>query len=477
MRYKAGEDKKQISLFPASLDDYVPADHICRVINAFTEQLDMSALGYKYAEVKSTGCRPYDPRMMLNLYIYGYLHRIRSSRRLQCETSRNVEVMWLMDGLRPDDKTICNFRKDNSKALRETFREFSKMWRELGLYGGELVATDSTKFRANNSRKNNHNKIVVDNEIGRLEKRISEYMNALEEGDKEDELEKAPDSEQIKTALERLKSRKNKFESLRTQLQSEREVSTVDPDARRMRSGGDAREFDICYNVHTVVDSKNQLIVDFAVSNCASDAGNLKSMSQKAMDILDVKSLTNLADAGYYDSQDIAACEGSGVTCFVAKGKVGGSKKAEGFNRHDFIYDRENDLYRCPCNQELRFKSYRKHISGRKYRIYSNTPACTRCEKKSLCTTYRYREVLRLTCQDVLDVVDERTAVNKALYRKRREIVEHPFGTIKAVWGFKQFLCRTLPKVTGETALAYMAYNLRRVINISREKGLNLAWH
>lgn len=467
MGYKAGLDRKQLSLFPTNLDEYVPENHICRLIYAFTEQLDMAALGYKYAECKDTGCRPYDPRMLLNVYIYGYLHRVRSSRRLRDETIRNVEVMWLMEGLRPDDKTICNFRKDNSKALKETFRTFSVMCREQGLYGGEVVATDSTKVRANNALDNSHNKTTVKNALSKIDKKISEYLNALEQGDRE-EYQEQPSSSEIKAALERLKSRKVKYEELWTRLENESEVSTVDGDARLMRTGGEGRKLDVCYNVQTVVDRKNHLVVDFEVLSCASDAGNLKAMSDKAKEIMDVKTLTNLADSGYYDSKDIVACEQSGVTCLVAKPSAGGPKKAEGFNHRDFIYDRQKDVYICPCQKELssRSKRNRKHLSGREYRVYWNTSACRRCEKKTLCTTMDKREILRLTCQDVLDVVDERTRKNKDLYRRRQEIVEHCFGTVKAIWGYRQFLCRTKPKVTAEMTLAYMAYNLRRVYNI-----------
>jgi len=471
MGYKVGVDKKQPSLLPASLDDYVPENHICRLICAFTGQLDMFALGYRYAECKTTGSRPYDPRMMLNLYIYGYLHRVRSSRRLRDEAARNVEAMWLMEGLCPDDRTICNFRKDNAKALKETFREFARICSELGLYGGEIAATDGTKIRANNSLKNNHNKTTVTNALSRIDKKIGEYMEALEEGDREEEGEQRPSSGEIKAALERLKLRKAKHERLNARLETESEVSTVDADARLMRNGGEGRKLDVCYNVQAIVDSKNHLIADFEVTNCANDYGNLKSMSEKAMENMGVQSITNLADAGYYDSADIVACEHIGVTCLVAKPAPSGPKKAEGFNHRDFIYDREKDVYICPCQKELKYMRNRKHISGREYRVYINTPACGKCEKKTLCTNYRFREVLRLACQDILDCVDERTRNNKALFRKRQEIVEHVFGTVKAVWGYRQFLCRKKIKVTAETALACMAYNLRRVFNIAAENG------
>jgi transposase len=476
MIYKTGIDKKQITLFPVSLDEYVPEDHICRVINAFTGQLDMALLGFKYAEIKSTGCPPYDPRMMLNLYIYGYLHRVRSSRRLEAETARNVEVMWLTDGLTPDDRTICNFRKDNTKALRETFREFVRMCRILGLYGGELIASDSVKFRADNSRKNNHNKTTVERELSRIDKKISEYLNALEQGDNEEANDNVPGTDAIKAALERLAQRKVKFEDLHKRVETEGEVSTVDPDSRLMHSGGDGRKLDVCYNVQTTVDDKHKLIVDFDMAERSDDKGNLHNMSGKAKDILEIETVTHLADKGYYDGEDIAACEASGVVCLVAKPKPGGAKKAEGFSLGNFVYDRESDSYNCPCQNQMRHMRNQKHSNGREYRIYANYPACARCPKKQECTEGKHRQIFRPLYQDTLDIVDERTRNNKALYRKRQEIAEHPFGTIKAVWGYKQYLCRGKPKVTAETALAYLAYNMRRAINIFAGKKEKLAF-
>jgi transposase len=475
MGYKVGTGKKQLSLLPVCLDDYINEDHICRVISAFTERLDMCGLGFKYGEWKDRGCHPYDPRMMLNLYIYGYLHRVRSSRRLEAETKRNIEVMWLMNELKPDDKTISNFRTDNAVALKKTFREFSVMCRELELYGGEMEATDGTKFRANNSRKNNHNETTVKKELAEIDKRISEYLAALERGDKEEQGESEPKAAAIKAALERLRERKGKYEELKKRVEKEGEVSTVDPDARLMRSGGDARELDVCYNVQTVVDSKHHLIVDFGIADRSDDKGNLLNMSEKAKEVLGVEKLTNLADKGYYDGEDIAACEAAGVTCLVAKPGPGGAKKEEGFTRRDFAYDREHDCYMCPCKNRMRYMREQKHSDGKVYGIYANYAACGACPRKGEGTEGKYRQILRPPYQDALDVVDERTKKQKELYRKRQEIVEHPFGTIKAVWGYKQFLCRTKPKVTAEVPLAYLAYNMRRLINIFTEGNENPA--
>jgi hypothetical protein len=414
--------------------------------------------------------RPYGPRMMLGLYIYGYLHRVRSSRRLEAETRRNVEVMWLMDGLTPDDRTICNFRKDNTKAIREVFRDFSSMCQEMGLYGGETAAEDGTKFRADNSRKNNYNKTIVENELSKTDKKISEYMKALDEADAAEAGELKPSEKQIQEALKKLNERKEKFENLKERVEKEGEVSTVDPDSRLMHSSGDARHLDVCYNVQTVVDSKHHLIVDFEVINCSDDKGNLHSMAEKSKEVMETETLTLLADKGYYDGQDIAACEADGVTVLVAKPKAGGAVKEEEFKRERFVYDKESDSYMCPCQNRLKYMRDQKHNNGKQYRIYANYSACGKCPKKAECTKGDNREIYRSAYQDTLDIVDERTRNNKELYRKRQEIVEHPFGTIKAVWGYKQYLCRGKPKVTAETAFAYLAYNFRRVFNIFNDK-------
>ena len=466
MGYKKGSDKTERSLFPLSLDEQISDDNICRMIDAFTKLLDMSELGFKYAQHNNTGNRPYDPRIMLSLYIYGYLHRIRSSRRLETETYRNIEVMWLMAGLKPNNKTISNFRKDNSESLRLVFREFNNVCRRLGLFGGTLTATDGTKFRASNSRKNNHTKTAVDKKLSSINKQISEYMNALEQADATETDDIMPSSKQIKDALVKLNDRKNKFEFFSKRIETESEISTVDPDSRLMRSGGDARKLDVCYNVQTIVDAKNKLIVDFDISDCSDDKGNLHNMTEKAKEVMGVDTLTNLSDKGYYDGEDIVACEDNGVVCLVSKPRPGGAKKGADFKRDKFKYNREKNCYICPLGNELGFRYEDNNKNGKKHYIYSNSSACRKCPKKSDCTNADYRTISRVYYQDKLDIVDKRTIDNKELYSKRQEIIEHVFGTIKSVWGYKQFLCRSKPKVSAEVSLAYLCYNFRRVFNI-----------
>jgi hypothetical protein len=349
------------------------------------------------------------------------------------------------------------------------------MCHELGLYGGEMVAVDGTKFRADNSRKNNHNKTTVERELSRIDKNISEYLAALEAADSAEYDELTPSTDQIEAALKKLRERKEKYEDLQERLETESEVSTVDPESRLMKQGGDSRRLDVSYNVQTAVDAKHHIIVDFEVIDRPYDYGNLANISEKSMEVMGSKTLTVLADKGFYDSEDIAACEVNGVTCLVAKPKSGGGRKVEGFTKECFIYDKASDSYICPCHNHLKFMRLQNYNNGKKYRIYANYSACSKCSKKSECIKkQKHRQVLRLPYQDIIDIVDERTQANKELYRKRREIVEHPFGTVKAVWGFKQFLCRGKPRVTAEVSLAYLAYNARRVFNIFKENKKNL---
>ena len=312
----------------------------------------------------------------------------------------------------------------------------------------------------------------MERELSRIEKKIGEYLNALDRADKE-ENQNIPNAEEIELVLKKLNLRKVKFEELLLRVEAEGEASTVDPDSRLMGSGGDARPLDVCYNVQTIADDKHSLIVDFDVTNTPSDRGELQNMSEKAKVALEVETITNLADKGYYNGEQIVVCEESGVTCLVAKPKAGGSLKSEGFTLGDFSYDRENNQYICPCQNKLKFMRIDKK-TGKRYKVYANYPACRLCPQKPKCTKSRYRQIWRLPYQDILDIIDERTKSNKALYRKRQQIVEHPFGTIKAIWGFKQFLCRGKEKVTAETALAYLAYNLRRAVNLFMADGRDL---
>jgi transposase len=470
MGYVRGEDREQLALMPMCLDDYIGTDNICRVIAAYVGSLDMAALGFKYAEQKDTGRPPYAPASMLMLYLYGYLNRIRSSRRLEAETKRNVEIMWLLEKVTPDDKTICNFRKDNAAALSKVFREFSIWCNRQGLYGKELVAVDGSKVRANSSRKNIHTKTLTAKELWDVEKKISEYMKALEEKDAEEEA--TPSPEAIRKTLERLNEKKVKLREWQEQIEANggKEISSVDPDARIMKQGGDGRNFDACYNVQTVVDDKNKLIVDFDVTTCPNENGTLPKITESAKEIMGVDEVSVVADRGYYNGADIEECEQNGTKCYIpAKGDLRPAPDPR-YNKKHFKYNAEKDYYICPEGHEFsrKFEYNRRgqSIDG----VYYNTKACQECPHREQCTTDKKhgRKILRIQYQNTLDIIDSRmkSEAGRERFSERKSIVEHPFGTTKQIWGYKQYLCRGLEKVTAEQSLTFLAYNFRRVCKI-----------
>ena len=478
MPYISGEDREQLSLLPVCLDDYIGRDNICRVIAAYVESLDMVALGFKYAQTKGTGRPPHNPSSMLMLYLYGYMNRIRSSRRLEVETTRNVEVMWLMRKVTPDDKTICNFRKDNAEALKRAFREFSIWCNQQGLYGREVIAVDGTKIRANNSRKNIHTKKNTEMLLGDIEKKIAEYMTKLEENDAVEQADPELSTEAIQDTLKRLQARKTKLEDWRAQIEAngDHEIAEIDPDCRMMKQGGNARALDACYNVQTVVDDKNKLIVDFEVTSSSDEKEALPKMSEAAKEIMGVSEITVLADKGYYIPKDIAACEQNQTICLVASVERGAGAPDPAFDHKAFQYDKERDCYICPMGKDIPFRRIKTDgkLVGREYH---NSIACNACSKHASCTKLkRGRLIFRNPYQDALDIVNARmrSTEGRHAYKRRKELVEHPFGTTKRSWAFGNFLCRGRQKVTGEQSLVFWAYNFRRVCNIFRENGDDL---
>ena len=480
MSYIQGEDRDQLTMMPLCLDDYIEADSICRVIAAFVDILDLNGMGFKYANPKDMGRPPYNPASMLMLYLYGYLNRVRSSRRLEAETKRNVEVMWLIGKLMPDDRTICNFRKDNAAVLKKVFREFSLWCNKQGLFGKELVGVDGSKFRANSSRKNIHTQKGTEKELASVEKKIGEYMNALEENDVAEAGEAKLSSETIRSVLEHLNSKKDKLQDWLRQIEANdgKEISTVDPDAHIMHQGGDGRSLDACYNVQTVVDEKHKLIVDFDVSTCPDDKGALPKMTASAKEIMGVDKIATVADKGYYDGEDIEECEQNGTTCYVPKVHEYSPAPDPRYNKDRFRYDTESDCYICPENKVLGLSKVRRDGDTVMSKVYSNNNACESCQHRDKCTTAKKsgRTISRIPEQDCLDIINARMLTKKAreIFRERKKIVEHPFGTTKKIWGFNQFLCRGQEKTTAEQSLCFLAYNFRRVFNIFKKNGENL---
>ncbi|GHU46890.1 transposase [Clostridia bacterium] len=474
MSYIKGENRNQMTVEPLCLDDYIGEDSVCRVIDAYVCGLNMSKLGFKYAEIKINGRPSFDPAAMLKLYIYGYMNRVRSSRRLEAETQRNLEVMWLLEKLTPDDKTVCNFRKDNSAALKKAFREFSLWCNQAGLYGKELVAVDGTKIRANTNRHNIHTKKGTEKQLVETNLKIEKYMHELEKNDNSEIDETKPSPETVRKILKHLNEKKEKLADNLKAIEENggKEISTVDPDAHLMHTNGDGRNLDACYNVQTVADSKYKLIVDFEVTTCPDDKGALPKMTESAKEIMGVDEISAVGDKGYYDGEDIAECEKNGTTAYIPKVADHAHAPDRNYDKSNFKYDTENDCYIC---QENAILTYTKTRTDGNYE-YSNITACKNCQNRVKCTIGKYRTVQRTPNQDALDNNNTRmnTTAGHEMFRERKKIIEHPFGTIKAVWGFRQFLCRTKERTTAEQSLAFLAYNLRRVINIFKENGMSL---
>ena len=467
MAYIKGTDRRQTTLFPESIDDYVCEDNPVRVIEAFVENLDIVALEFKRAQTAPVGRPPYDPRDLLKLYLYGYLNRIRSSRKLESEAARNLEVIWLLSSLKPDFKTIADFRRDNKEALRRVFKQFSLLCKEWGLFAQTLVAIDGSKFKANNSKKNNYNRKKLKRHLKYIDEKINDYLHELEEGDQREEDIHKPTAQEIAEHIEQLKNRKLDYEEKLNAIEKSdvKEISTTDPDSRQMAVNNNGT--DICYNVQTVVDGEHCLVIDYDVINNPTDHSQLSNMAKRGQAVLKAKELHVLADKGYYSAPELKSCEELGFKTYVTKQKFAGRTKDKEFYQAKFSYDKEHDRYICPAGQALYPGRYRKHEGKIIGRDYLNYKACKACDVKDRCTKgKRGRTVYRNNDQDLLDKIDQRTREDKELYNRRQMIVEHPFGTIKRNWGFSYFLTRGLQSVSAESGLAFLAYNMKRAINI-----------
>ena len=466
MLYIKGEDRNQITLFPEAVDDYIASDNPVRVIEAFVNSLDMQELGFQRAMPKNIGRPPYDPKDLLKLYLYGYLNRTRSSRRLETEASRNLELIWLLRKLKPDFKTIADFRKDNSKALKGVFKHFTKICKEWDLYGKEVIAVDGSKFRASNSKRNNYNQKKIQKHLKYIDEKINNYLKELDDNDQAEADIHVPSVEEIQKRIEELKNNKGKYMTLQQQMEESgaTEVSTTDPDARLMAVNNNGVE--VSYNVQTAVDQKHKLVVESEVINNPSDQGRLSTMAKQAKKELGVEEIKVLADKGYYSTKELINCEINHIETYVTKQRCTGNIANSDFQADKFQYNQEQDVYLCPVGQSL-YPSRIREVEGVEYQTYKNFRACKDCYLKKQCTkAQKGRTISRNLAQPLLDEVDRRTRKNKQLYRQRQMIVEHPFGTIKRVWGYNCFLTRGLNSVSAENKLHLLAYNLRRVINI-----------
>jgi transposase len=475
MQYISGTNRSQITLMPNCLDDYVSEDNVVRVIDVFVDRLDMGELGFAKAKLKACGRPPYDPAMLLKLYIYGYMNRTRSSRRLEALARVNIEVMWLLGKVVPDDRCIADFRKENGEAIKKAFREFSLMCGRLGLYGGKDTSVDGTKIRANANRRSVHTQKGTEAMIAKVNEKIERYMKMLNETDAEEADEPQISQSTVKSILKHLGKKKEKLQALQKQIEDNNgeTVSTVDPDARIMKTNGDGRALDACYNVQTIADNKHGIVMGFEVTKDSGDSGNLFAMTECAKEILGVEEIDVSADKAYYDSEDIAKCEQNRTVTYIPPVKVSEHAPDRKYAREYFVYDAENDRYTCPEGQQLLYNPAKQ---AKESRLYENPKACKSCPYREKCTTASKRRIYRLKNQEALERNNARmkTETGKKKYRERSKTIEHIFGTIKAVWGYRQFLCRTQERTSTEQALAFLAYNLRRASNIFAQNRRNL---
>ena len=466
MKHVAGIPRQQLVLFPESLDEYIAADNPVRFIDAFVDSLDIAAVGFAHTSVAETGRPPYDPRDLLKLYIYGYLNRVRTSRKLEQECYRNVEVMWLVRKLTPDHKTIADFRKDNRKAFKEVFKAFCLLCRELDLFGKELIAIDGSKFKAVNSSQRNFTQTKVKAYLQALEKRIEAYLKELDELDQIEApaIPSQRSAEQLQAKIEQLKTRQVKYQGYLKQMEEsgESQLSLTDPDSRSMPKSPKAP---VAYNVQMAVDSKHHLIVAQDVTNDVTDRDQLSRMAVEAKETLGVEQIKAVADMGYSHGKELKTCLDAGIEPYVARPDTSANTKLGLFGKERFVYDPDTDTYRCPAGQTLtyRFDTVEK---GRHIRYYK-TSACGQCAIREKCTRNQEgRRITRWIDEHIIEETQQRVEAHPEIMQQRKELVEHPFGTLKHWWDQGHFLMKGLEKVRAEFCLSTLAYNIRRVLNI-----------
>ena len=455
-----GDDRNQATLFPERLDDYVAEDSPVRVIDVFIDDLDISGLGFK-TEPSDTGRPGYRPTTLLKIYVYGYLNRVQSSRRLEQEAQRNVELMWLTGRLAPNFKTISDFRKDNGEAIRLVCREFVMLCRKLDLLSDTLVAIDGSKFKAVNNRDRNFTRAKMKRRLAEVEASIDRYLERLDAADRAAPAEN--DTQRLEDKVAALKEEMARLKKLEVRMLEapDKQLSLTDPDARSMNSRGTGL---VGYNVQSAVDSQHHLIIAHEVTNVGSDRGQLARIAKQTKAVLGRETLDVVADRGYYNGDEIRACEQAGIDTYLPKPKTSGNKARGQFDRSEFHYDAEDDEYVCPARQRLIYRFTRTE-KGKEIRRYWSS-ACTACPIKSQCTTGNHRRVSRWVHEAVVDRAQARLDRQPEAMRVRRATVEHPFGTIKFWMGATHFSMKTLPRVSTEMSLHVLAYNMKRVINL-----------
>src|ERR1044072_2748150 len=467
-----GVVRGQSTLFPECLEDWIVEDNPVRVIDVFVDELDLGDLGFSGVDPEATGRPSYHPSVLLKLYIYGYLNRVQSSRRLEREAGGNVEVMWLLGRLTPDHKTIADFRKDNGPALRKVCARFVELCREMGLLATASVAIDGSKFKAVNNRDRNFTRAKVERRRAQLEESVARYLSQLDTADRQEPTEGlAAKVTRLTEKLTKLKEEMGKLAVYEKQMLAspDQQISLTDPDSRSMATSGRGSGV-VGYNVQVAVDTEHHLIVTHEVTNSGSERAQLANMAKQAKAVLKTETLEAVADRGYFNSPEILACYEAGITVTPPKPQTSGAMSDGRFGKQDFVYLPEEDAYRCPAGEKLPYR-FTSEEGGKRMRRYWTT-ACRNCPLKSRCTTGPERRIPRWEHEHLLDAVQQRLDANPEAMRQRRETVEHPFGTMKARMGATHFLTKTLPKVAAEMALSVLAYNLTRVMNIIGTKRL-----
>jgi transposase len=463
MNHRTGLDRTQTLLFPERLEDYIAPENPVRFLDAFVGSLDLHALGFAKAQCAETGRPPYDPAVLLKLYLYGYLHRVRSSRLLEAECQKNVEVIWLTGKQAPDHKTIADFRKDNVKALRQVNRQFTVLCRKLELFGGELLAIDGSKFGAVNARDQNFNAARLEELIGRADARLAEYLKEMDSADASAPATTALSKAQLAEKIAALQEKQDWHKELLGQLDEEqKQVSVTDPDTRKMPT---AHGMMVGYNAQMAVDAKHKLIAAEDVTNEVTDFKQLANVALEAKANLELKQTQVVADAGYYNASEVNRCVEAGITAYVPKADTSANTARGLYGKSKFRYDAQKDVYVCPAGAELTYR-FATYELGRELRYY-RASGCKGCALKKQCTRNKHnRTITREANEGLMEAMAARMQEQPWKFKLRKTLAEHPYGTIKRWFGYTHFLLKGLEKVRTEWSLTTLVYNLKRVLNL-----------
>ena len=459
-----GENRYQSTLFPESLDEYIAEDNAVRVIDVLIDELDLSGLGFRI-EPQCTGRPAYHPETLLKIYVYGYLNRVNTTRRLEKECQRNVEMMWLTGRLAPDFKTIADFRKDNGEAIRLVCREFVMLCRRLNLFADAFVAIDGSKFKAVNNRDRNFTKAKMKRRLAQLDESIERYLGQLASADRQSGEVAEAKGERLTDKIAKLKEEIKRLKKLEVKMleHPDQQLSLTDPDARSMATSGRGTGM-VGYNVQLAVDTTHHLIVEHEVTNIGHDRTLLAEMATCTKDTLEVEELTSVSDRGYYRAEELLECEQAGITTYLPKPQTSNNQAKGQFGKRDFVYIAEDDEYECPAGERLIWRFETVEHGKRLHKYWSS--ACPRCAIKAQCTTGVYRRIARWEHEEVLDAAEIRLDLAPQMMRVRRQTVEHPFATLKMWMGYTHFVTKTLPRVRTQMSLHVLAYNLKRLLSL-----------